>query len=237
MHWFRERPLTWLFWMATACISLAGFARAGHSAWFGMFLEGVLLVLSAWAAIGRAHRLARGAVLVCAPLPLAAVAHSYGRAADEAAWVLGVAMAYGLTAFATAGMAAWGLAIWSHQRPPAVRWRFSVIELMGWMIVVAIGSWAVSYARMPPWHTPLLSPLVLVDAVPPAAAMALFASWRRRDPASLGAAAVLLAAYAASSQGSAAMPDVRDLAVSYAYVAAWIVVVRLDEASRRAAAT
>src|SRR5688572_5423910 len=94
---FRQRPLTWLFWIATLCLTAVGAFADEEFSWLFALLSGQLHVLCGWAAIARANRLARGAVLVIAPLWITAAILRHQSTPDmtEARMVLGTMILVG----------------------------------------------------------------------------------------------------------------------------------------------
>jgi hypothetical protein len=137
---FRERPLTWLFILATVVVDLAMFF-GGRGTVFEGIVVGQVAAIAIWAAIGHSHRLTRGSLLVVAVgilayLPGFRSFQSYSR------------MLTFMAAFALA-VAATSLGfVWLRRR---IRIRFDgdheqtplkvpLIEFFGWTIVVAIAS-------------------------------------------------------------------------------------------------
>jgi hypothetical protein len=150
---FHRRPLTWLFWIATACADLIlathskGELRdALEAPLFGVFI-GQIWIAGAWLALGQAHRLARGAGFVAAMLSLTTVMAISQNGLDMSAadWgqpLAAIAVMGAATALAT-GAAYLTLRTVSHSNGPGQnRVQFPIIELFGWTIVVAVASWA-----------------------------------------------------------------------------------------------
>src|SRR5215213_4367128 len=69
---FRQRPLTWLFLIATACIDALAIAGAANheSEWFGAAALGQMWVAGGWLATGKMHRLLRATVFLMTPIIL-----------------------------------------------------------------------------------------------------------------------------------------------------------------------
>lgn len=231
MPTWRLRPLTWLFWIATLCATLTGWVKNPDADWLTMLLLAQVYVVSGWAAVGKSHRLVKGAALVLAPLTLALVTYASQRSPDEGAYVLAFAVVLGgLVFIATRAIVHAVCAI--RRRHVASRWRVSIVEMLGWTIVVALGSWAISLAKLPPlehihalWET-------LASTIPPSIMMGLFlAPPPRHDRASLLLTGAGLAAFYVVAQllGRADGEDHGLFASLFGYVAFWILVVRLDE--------
>lgn len=234
MYAFRQRPLTWLFWIATACASLVGVVRYPESEWLGALLFAQLYVISGWAAISEVHRLGRGATLVIGPLALAAVVFRSQRAADEASHTLAFALVMAGLVFAATRVLVLLLRMPQAQRREAdgKRWQISIVEMFGWTIVVAVSSWAVSLAKLPKLeHFHALWP-TLFSSIPAAMLMAMFLAPRRHhDRVSLVLVLVgLLTFFAAAGRWDYLdRSDHMLFASLFAYTAFWVLVVRLDE--------
>jgi hypothetical protein len=233
MPTFCQRPLTWLFWIATVCILIAGCVKDSNSTWFNIILWAQLYVISGWAAVTQAHRLTRGSVLILAPLAPALVTYATQRTPDETAFVLSYdLMLVGLVFVATRALVYVVRAIGPSKRPDGRPWQISVVEMFGWTIVVAIGSWAVSMSKLPEieqvgwiWET-------LASIIPASIMMALFLAPRpRHDRASLliSIAGVMAFYAAANVLGNLNNNDHWVFTGMFGYVALWIMVVRLDE--------
>jgi len=145
---FRERPLTWLFLLATIVVDLAMvFSRLGPI--FNGILVGQVAAVSVWAALGPSHRLFRGSLLVLAigllaTLPGQGSFNVYSRSLTFMA-------AYGLIVVLTSLVF-----IWLRKR---VRGRFKsereqtplkvpLIEFFGWTLVAAIASFGTRYMNV-----------------------------------------------------------------------------------------
>jgi hypothetical protein len=233
MPTFRERPLTWLFWIATICATITGYVKNPEANWLNVILLAQLYVVSGWAALSTAHRLMRGASLVLAPLILALFTHATQRSPDESAYVLAFALILGGAVFiATRVFAYIVLTIGPPLHRDGRLWQISIVELFGWTIVAALGSWALSMAKlreldevMIPWET-------LAGIVPPSILMSVFLAPRpRHDRASLLLAATGFALFyaAANRLGSLRIIDHVMFAAVFGYVGLWVLVVRLDE--------
>ena len=152
---FRDRPLTWLFIAATICVDLVAITPDSMGSFFGESLWGFYLgqaaVLGCWLAVGTRHRLERGALFVVGQIVLATV--SWIRLLDS-----GGPWGRVLTPFALYGvMAAVGVfvgkACFSRfqvtldvKRSNVLR--YSLMELFGWMVVVAIAAACLRHAQL-----------------------------------------------------------------------------------------
>ena len=234
MYSFRQRPLTWLFWIATICLTAVGALKSNEATWFGLLLTGQLYVLSGWMGISQAHRLARGAVLVIAPLWLTAMVLRSQRTpnGEEAKTVLGVAMALGGIVFLATAIIAAILRLGPAQRTTnRSRWQISVAEILGWTIVVAIASWSVSHAMLPSWAT-IHGPLSMtLSAILAGTLISLFlAPQPPHDRVSTAMATILVATYFAVMRWEGVLSsELGAMAALLAFVGLWVLVVRLDE--------
>ncbi len=151
MPTFWQRPLTWLFLIATACVDVVGLSAGREAAWFDGLLLGQIIVVGAWWALGQSHRLARAAIFVAAmgafALPdfLADRSRSF---IHEGPFVLGAIVALGIAA---------AVLTWCWQslcrktfgraRPvSSPGWRYPMAEILGWMTVVAVAVAALQHA-------------------------------------------------------------------------------------------
>jgi hypothetical protein len=141
MYSFREQPVTWLFLIATACVDAVGVSHDFEQPWLGALAMGQIYAASIWLVHGLSHRLARAGVFVATIVILASPDFLLGQnRAGEWRLVLATLMTF---AFTTA------LLCWivvqirrNHVRESETPtpWRFSIVELLGWMIVVAVVS-------------------------------------------------------------------------------------------------
>lgn len=234
MGWFLRRPLTCLFWIAILCAGVAGVRKDPQADWLGALLFAVLFIIGAWAAVGSMHRLGRGAVLVAAPLALAAVVWWMDGSRSEASDTLAFAMLMaGLTFALTLGLLLFIKGFLQRDRGAAApRWQISLTEILGWTIVVAIASWSASMANIPDWESVYGLWTTMLTPVPAAVIVAAFLGPRPRcDRIGFVAVSVALAAFFAFAIRWDEQ-DGGDL-VMYAFifgtVAVWALVVRLDE--------
>ncbi len=148
---FRDRPLTWLFIAATICVDIAiaiGSSDALASLWQWGFCLGQSAVLGSWLVVGTRHRLERGALFVVAQLMLATVLSN----GSLVAWgrMLAPSALYGT-------MAALGVFVGkicffrfrvTRDANRSYVLRYSLMELFGWTVVVAIAAAALRHGRL-----------------------------------------------------------------------------------------
>jgi hypothetical protein len=240
MDGFRRRPLTWLFLIATACVDLAAVATGHETAWFATLVVGQVMVAGGWLALGRAHRLARVGVFMGVMLALAAP-DFFLAGVDDPEWryVLGTLLVIGVATAVSAGALLLLMKLFGVMSPTphADRWRYSVVEMLGWMIIVAAGTVTVQAAVFshleaksprisghdPNWVD--LSLVALVAATMMAVRLRLTGIRQWIGVAITAGVLFILAGYLMTS-------GVRGLMTAwgaYAYVFAWIIVVLLDE--------
>src|SRR5262245_32811486 len=147
---FRRHLLTWLFFIAGTCWALADLLSETAHVYTAFLLTAALYIAGAWAAVGRAHRLLRGAISFLITLAAAVVFYRPNAPDDETMLILGFGLAACSVAFGSAGMTA--LAVRAVQPGAGKKrepWRISLIEMLGWMVVTAIASFALSKAKLP----------------------------------------------------------------------------------------
>ncbi len=144
---FRDRPLTWLFVIATICVDLVMMVPAFGSRMIFMFgIPAQLSLIAIWGAIGKSHRLARGAVVTLAVF-LATV--SVTRFPYDWSDLLTFYLVHILLVFCgTLILRSFG---WLRRWPSLVdreneKFRYSVIEMFGWTTVAAIWAFAFRHA-------------------------------------------------------------------------------------------
>jgi hypothetical protein len=145
---FRQRPLSWLFLIATACLDVLAVGTNHEAPWVDGVVLGQIIVVSAWLVLGRSHRLARAAVFVAAIALVASPeilrGHVRGAAfqAFVRSFVLGSTIAIALVTSAL--VAFWhGVARVAFGADPvraARRWQFPMVEIFGWMTIVALAA-------------------------------------------------------------------------------------------------
>jgi len=209
MSSFHQRPLTWLFFIATACADavIPLIKTATLRSDLDYLLTGVLIgqiwLSGAWLALGGAHRLARGAIFVLMMVGLTTlVLMGQNRSVDVEGWghAFGAVSVMG-AATATASWLANLVTLATFKtRQPASRVQFPIIELFGWMIVVAVASWAVSLAQYAHLGSPSDSLLFAVTSSLTAGVALALAMGRRADHLKLrqGLAVAIVLALAAA---------------------------------------
>lgn len=241
MTWFLRQPLTCLFWIALLCGIAVGLRDAFEN-WTGLLLFGAMYVVGAWAAVGRANRLARGAILAAAPLVPAAAFWRVDANPAVARNALGLDMLIAWSTFAvTLALSLLLNALSRRSRSDvAAKWQIAIVELLGWTIVAAIASWSASMAHLPArdefyhfWST-MLTPI-------PAATIAasFLGAVPRRDRLGVVATAVATAAFflLAHRLDEVNGEEAAIYAAMFGIVALWALVTRLDEAAAARAAT
>jgi hypothetical protein len=230
-----------LFWVAALCGGVAGLREHPQSNWLAALLFAVLYIVGAWAAVGGAHRLARGGVLAAAPLALAAIVLWIDGGRVEASDTLAFAMLMaGITFALTFGFSMLAQAIRGRRRgASALRWQISLTEILGWTIVAAIASWSASMAHIPDWENVYGLATTMLTPVPAAAMVAAFLGVQPRcDRAGLVAVIAVLTAFflCAVKWDQQSGDDLAMYAFMFTVVGLWTLVVRLDEnAAERAA--
>jgi len=240
----RPRPLTWLFLLATLVIDVAvlllGLGERPLSYLVIGFVIGQMFWVGSWLVAGDAHRLARGATFVIAAMGLTTVVEysNHGGPGDWGRTFGAVAVLASASAASTAVVLII-LRRWDDLRGHRARadYRFPLIELFGWTIVVALASVALRWARF----GQLLSQAAqFAHAIAIAATSgliyALFLS--REAKASLARCVVVAAAIVAvvAAGTSSRVGADRDLYYGFfwscTYLACLIIVDRLDRGMR-----
>jgi hypothetical protein len=238
---FRDRPLSWLFIIATACIDLVAITHlVNHeSNWYGALAVGQMCLVGALLAAGRAHRLLRAGLFLAVPILLSAPDY---RASDwaldsgeiiqiegVAPYVLGVsfviAALVSFFSFALIGLNAVFVRRPSTESAP--RFQFPIIEFFGWTIIVAVSTLVMRFAEVGWFEDGLLAAVAALTLFP-AALVVYFYSPRRTwflRAALIVSAAVSLCELIIQSEDLEWVV----MAGAYAYVAAWLLVKRMDE--------
>jgi hypothetical protein len=240
---FRDNLLTWLFFTAAFSTAIVDFTRSREQLIAGLILSGVVYIAGAWAAVGEAHRLARGAAIFVAPLAAALPFYLITLRADEAGAVLAVALIASVLAY-VASLTTKALMLATRPRRATdlerSRWRYSLSEILGWMVVTAIASVAVSKAKLPEGMAWELVLIATTGAVPSAAIIALFlAPQPPRDQAAMVVSAIIVVAWfvaitAISNQSYYVAHPIGAIAQLLGFVACWILCMRLDRGALNA---
>lgn len=145
---FRERPLTWLFLIATLCLDAVALSTDNESHFANGLALGQLFVVSGWLVLGRAHRVARAALFICVIGLLTAPDYIIPRLKSnfyvDLTWPVILALLIAMGVSTVANTALWlGLARLGFRGKKEFRladWQFPLAELFGWTIIVAVGS-------------------------------------------------------------------------------------------------
>ena len=139
---FRDRPLTWLFILATVVVDLALF-YGGKEPVFEGIVVGQVAAVAIWTVVGHSHRLTRGSLLVVAVgvLAILPVSGNYEVALTFMA-------SYSIVIVATSSVVVWlrdrVLTRLNGDREKAPL-KVPLIEFFGWTIVVAVASFGARY--------------------------------------------------------------------------------------------
>lgn len=232
---FRQRPLTWLFWIATASLNVVGLFRYPEAEWFSALLWAQLYLIAGWAAVGGGHRLARGAALATMPLAMAFVVHVSQRSVNEGPAVLAISLVFaGLMFIATLTFSAILRSLPKQQKAIRPPWQISLSEILGWTIVVALLSWGIHLSELPPLEHFFGVTETLLSVIPASLTIALFvAPARKHDRISLVVALLVQLAYFAIVDylDNFDLADQLPFVLMLGYLVLWVVVLRLDEAA------
>jgi hypothetical protein len=241
MAWLLNRTLTCLFWLAVLCGVAAGISKSPRADWLGALLFALQYIVAAWAAVGGVHRLARGAMLVVAPLAFAGAMLWIDGDAEGARDMLWFSMIMTTITFVLTFALATAINFLLGRKGAArgERWQISLTEILGWTIVCAIASWAASISRTPDWENVYGLWTALLTPIPAATIAAAFLGSRpRRDRFALVAVLAVMAAFVgfAVTWDQQDANDLMMYAIIFGAVGLWTLVVRLDEnAADRAA--
>jgi hypothetical protein len=163
----RERPLTWLFILATVVVDLA-ISVTREEPISGGVLIGQVAAIAIWTVIGHPHRLIRGSLLVVAVGGLAALTEGFVNYSRSLAFMA----AYAVAMVSTSLIVVWlrnQVRIRFNCDPPPAPLRVPLIELFGWTIVVAVASFGARYMEPSFWKEVLRvpSPYLLLYAISP----------------------------------------------------------------------
>jgi hypothetical protein len=233
---FRQRPLTWLFAVAYVCLFLAvSFFHDGADAeWAGTLLIAGLYIVGASAAIARVHRLARGAIWLAGVAAAVTILFGFEGSrfrGETLALVFIMAIAPWATATLTRGIMRVGAR--NETMPVPSAWRISIVEILGWMIVVAVASAGLRFADFGVLADAYQNSLWIHGAIAGALAGLFLTPERRCDRIATAVATVVVIA------ALFVIPEFIDdwysqkafLAPLYAVFGLWILVLRLDESA------
>ena len=142
---FRQRPLTWLFVIASVVVDGATWVAGAEHLLEGLVV-GQVAALSIWAAVGNAHRMTRAAVVIMAIAFLALLPDDYSLV-QYCRWLTMLSI-YALAVWTTSLVFLWLEKQVLKRRGKAPQqevWRFPLIEFFGWTILVAIACAAVRH--------------------------------------------------------------------------------------------
>jgi hypothetical protein len=230
---FGQRPLTWLYLGAFACLLAVSLAGNGDSPEWGvaMLISG-LYIVGASAAIAQVHRLARGAIWLAGVAgALAIICGLDGVRGEAIALVFAIAVAPLVTAAATRGLMRIGAIRATAASESA--WRISIIEILGWMIIVAVASTGLRFADFSALTDGYQNSLWIHGGIVGALAGLFLTPERRCDRiATVLATGVVVGALLVLPQLVDDWYSEREfLAPLYAVFGLWILVIRLDEAA------
>jgi hypothetical protein len=252
---FYQRPLTWLFWIAAICLDAVALSMDYEGRLASALVLGQLFVVSGWLAVGRSPLVVRAACLVAAVALIVAPDYVIPRWRSDmhqnVVWphVLALTMVGAAT---TAVIAALWAALLRSVSPPAVEGsppliRFSVASCLGWMLVVAVAS---SGLRVADFSLLLDHPFGMLSglgmtgiaAVAIAASLTDYRAKLRSRFVNVIWMLTMTSLIAVDFRPPISPERVRALSEAmpvlwgcFAFVAAWILVMRLDERRSTAA--
>jgi hypothetical protein len=225
-----DRPLTWLFWIATISLNVVIVVGAPNF-WIEVLIVGQALVFAAWASIGRLHRLASAAIVVVSIPVLAGIVELESPSDDstpEWRWVLGAIAILSLVCAATARCLRAILRLTSEVQIPPRKFHFPLIELFGWTIVVAVASVLLREAILQSLLTIAMIPWIFTAAVSALMAVLLLAPERPSRSVAVGIAGSAVGIDLVAKE--TLWRDAGSAAVGiYVFVAVWILMTRLDD--------
>jgi hypothetical protein len=206
--------------------------------WAGILLVAGIYIVGASAALSKRHRLTRAAMFVAGVAAAILTVMWDGVRGEHVALVLAMASASFVAAAVTRRLVGLGA---SRQTSGPTAWRISIIEVLGWMIVVAIVSAALRFADFGSLSDSYEGSLWIHSAILGALAALYLTPERRCDrvATALATPIALIALFV--------LPQIIDdwysqngvLASAYAVVGLWVLILRLDDgaaAATRAAA-
>jgi hypothetical protein len=233
MYAFRQRPLTWLFLIAMACLNVLAWATDFELNWYADLQAAQVMIAGAWLALGRAHRLARAGIFVAVILVSAAPDFVLGGSDRYSGWPFVLGMIIFMATFTAISCWFWLMLLHLVQRkPPAppVEWRFSVAEILGWMIIVAVVAFVLPKAEFPLLFEPD-DMWVVPGGIAFVAAMMMTLFLRadpKRDVVNAVVVAVAIIAAAIAIARFEHLEDRLSQLLGYAVITLWILVQRLD---------
>ncbi len=225
---FRNRPLTWLFFIATVCADLTQNVAesVGTALWFRGFELGQIAVLAIWAVRGQSHRLIRASCLVLAIGFL-------GRSNYATPLLMGVFSFYAFAIYAITLVVYMYRGRRDQEKKSAAKKPFQVplIEFFGLTIVVAIAAYFVRTVDfVGVWEWVSFREWITLLAVP-----CVFVTSTRNDLRDIGTGRAFLIVVVAVAAGWSVGDKLFMIVVQMAYLVAWMVVVGLDNVISEAA--
>jgi hypothetical protein len=247
MYGFRNRPLTWLFIIATACLDLVAVAHVVNyeSNWFSAIAVGQMCLVGSLLAAGPAHRLLRAALFLGVPILLTvpdylSTSEFIGEVPAEVALEISIvstapsvlAISLVITAmaafFSFVLIALNAICVPRSSGATKAKFQFPIIEFFGWTIVVAVSTIALRAADFD-WFDSSLLAQAASFSIFPAAVIVFFHAPRRTwflKGAVFVSAAISFYALAVQAENL----DWHVMLSAYGYLAGWILVKRMDDA-------
>jgi hypothetical protein len=234
---FSQRPLTWLFWIAAACLDAVAVFTDHEASFANALVLGQTFVASGWLVLGKAHRLARAGVLIATlgalSLPDFIVPRLRGGFYRDLVWPHVLAMLVSLaTATATMSWIWWSLAKFTSSEPRTAssgKRQFPLAELFGWMIIVAAGSLGIRWADFSLQDNPKNLALGLALASLAAAMMAMIVGeYGRGGKFRIVLASMLLSVYLFGLLKGLTREELGVALGAFAFVAVWALVMKMD---------
>jgi hypothetical protein len=211
-----------------ACLNALAVAGDYEVNWYADLLGAQVLIAGGWLALGRAPRLARAGVFVAAVV--VSVAPDYLLPMMPFAWrhVLGTLIFLGSAAAVGGWICLLALhALGGESIGGMTAWRFSVAELLGWMIVVAVAAVIVPAAAFD--HVTSDPKVALLVAAAASVSSFIMALFLRRSPGhDVSSAAMAIVGATAVEVIFSQFDRPTHFLPAYVIVAVWILAQRLD---------
>ena len=234
---FRDRPLTWLFIIATVAIDLVLILIDDKSDLIQSFTVGYVLgqlaALSIWSIRGTQHRLARASIAIIATGLLSFTIEIDG--GNEPIWMAFYTLYVALVMFFSlaSNCSRYLLLKKSEDEELRTRLRIPLIEFFGWTVVVAIVSFGARHMDFGFLRPDVLITIVSLLAVP--ACMAVFVHSDLREMSKLRAVGFICVGIAAAvAMSSEHVTGEYAVFVQGAYLTAWLAVVGMDNLRQEA---
>lgn len=182
----RPHLLTLMFLTGTACLDIVfcgpGMDRAATRNLATGLLIGQMFAVGGWLALGRPHRLFRGAVFVGVVIALTTIiTFAVDRGSAEWGRIFAVVIVFSAVPAAAAGLVkfvAWRVSV-HRGRSSTTDVRFPLLEIFGWMIVVAVASAVLRLADFGELASPAAELMMLLSSSAVAGVIyALAYNWR-----------------------------------------------------------